>query len=404
MFNFRRQEKNVWDTVRRKKPFFALAPMADATDNAFREIIARKSRIEPSENGLFSWRRFVRADVTENTAHSCAACLSNEAQPNIRCEDCQAELMKNSFSPFPVLRGFDSLMGKRGGGPDIMWTEFVACDGLASEEGRPHLISDLAYTKKQRPIIAQIFGGNPETMFIGAREVAKLNFNGIDINMGCPQEAIIKQRAGADLIRDPKRAKEIVEAVREGVKAAGKNTPVSVKTRIGFSKDILEEWIPELLSLNLPALTIHARTRKDMSKVPARWERVARTVELRNDYAPRTLVIGNGDVASISDGIHKAQETGADGIMIGRAVFGNPWVFTGRSTADISTKEKIETLIEHTKLYERMHPNKNFAIMKKHYSAYVRGFPGAKELRTELMDAETYQDVYNIAEEFLKSL
>lgn len=332
MFTFHRQEKNVWDTVRGKKPFFALAPMADATDNAFREIIARKGR------------------------------------------------------------------------PDIMWTEFVACDGLASEEGRPHLISDLTYTKKQRPIIAQIFGGNPEMMFIGAREVAKLNFNGIDINMGCPQEAIIKQRAGADLIRDPKRAKEIVEAVREGVKAAGKNTPVSVKTRIGFSKDILEEWIPELLSLNLPALTIHARTRKDMSKVPARWERVARTVELRNEYAPRTLIIGNGDVASISDGIHKAQETGADGIMIGRAVFGNPWVFTGRATADISTKEKIETLIEHTKLYERMHPNKNFAIMKKHYSAYVRGFPGAKELRTELMDADTYEDVYNMAGEFLKSL
>ena len=347
MFTFHRQKKNVWDTVRGKKPFFALAPMADATDNAFREIIAEKSR-----------------------------------------------------------------MGKRGGGPDIMWTEFVACDGLASDEGRPHLISDLAYTKNQRPIIAQIFGGNPKTMYIGAREVAKLNFNGIDINMGCPQEVIIKQRAGADLIRDPKRAKEIVEAVREGVKAAGKNTPVSVKTRVGFSKDIVEEWIPELLSLNLPALTIHARTRKDMSKVPARWERVARTVELRNKYAPRTLIIGNGDVASIADGKAKAQATGADGIMIGRAVFGNPWIFTGRATAqqavlghdttaDISTKEKIETLIEHTKLYERMHPDKNFAIMKKHYSAYVRGFSGAKELRMELMNAESYEDVYNIAGEFL---
>lgn len=348
MFTFHRQKKNVWDTVRTKKPFFALAPMADATDNAFREIIAEKSR-----------------------------------------------------------------MGKWGGGPDIMWTEFVACDGLASEEGREHLIRDLAYTQRQRPIIAQIFGGNPETMHIGAKIVAGLGFDGIDINMGCPQDNIIKQNAGADLIRDPKRAKEIVEAVREGVKAVGKSTPVSVKTRIGFSKDTLEEWVPELLSLDLPALTIHARTQKDMSKVPARWERVARTVELRNRYAPHTLIIGNGDVTSIADGKAKAQETGADGIMIGRAVFGNPWIFSGRPTAQqavlghsakatISTKEKIETLIEHTKLYEKMHPHKNFAIMKKHYSAYVRGFPGAKELRMELMDAETYQDVYKIAREFLR--
>jgi tRNA-dihydrouridine synthase len=234
--------------------------------------------------------------------------------------------------------------------------------------------------------------------------VAKLNFNGIDINMGCPQDTIIKQHAGADLIRDPKRAKEIVEAVREGVKAAGKKTPVSVKTRIGFSKDMLEEWIPELLSLDLPALTIHARTQKDMSKVPARWECVARTVELRDTYAPNTLIIGNGDVVSVSDGIQKAQKTGADGIMIGRAVFGNPWIFVGREFEDISTQEKISTLIEHTKLYEEMHGNKNFAIMKKHYSAYVRGFDGAKELRIELMNADTYEDVYNIAGEFLRKM
>jgi nifR3 family TIM-barrel protein len=350
MFIFHRQQKNVWGTVRKKKPFFALAPMADATDNAFREIIVKKSN-----------------------------------------------------------------MGKRGGGPDIMWTEFVACDGLASEEGRPHLLSDLAYTKNQRPIVAQIFGGNPDTCFVGAKVVAGLGFDGVDINMGCPQEAIIKQHAGADLIRDPKRAKEIVEAVREGVKAAGKNTPVSVKTRVGFSKDMLEDWIPELLSLDLPALTIHARTRKDMSKVPARWERVARTVELRDTYAPNTLIIGNGDVVSVSDGIQKAQETGADGIMIGRAVFGNPWIFSDRPTVQqaalghgamttISTQEILETLIEHTKLYEKMHGNKNFAIMKKHYSAYVRGFQGAKELRTELMNTDTYEDVYNIAGDFLGNL
>jgi nifR3 family TIM-barrel protein len=338
-------EHTFWETLRNKRPFFALAPMADATDNAFREMIARKSR-----------------------------------------------------------------MGEDGGGPDVMWTEFVSCDGLASEEGRGHLLRDLAYTEDQRPIVAQIFGGKPETCFEAGRIVAGLGFDGIDINMGCPEDKIVKQSAGADLIRHPERAKEIVQAVREGVREAGKTTPVSVKTRIGFNTDILDEWIPELLSLDLPALTVHARTRKEMSLVPARWERIARAVELRDRYAPRTLIIGNGDVTGIEDGKKKARETGADGIMIGRAVFGNPWLFDSRPKArktvfgrrviaDISPQEKIAALLEHTHIYEAMYGDtKNFAIMKKHYSAYVRGFDGAKELRMTLMEAENYKDVERIVE------
>ncbi|NTV44081.1 MAG: tRNA-dihydrouridine synthase [Candidatus Yonathbacteria bacterium] len=323
---------NLWETLRAKeRPFFALAPMADATDNAFREIIARKSH-----------------------------------------------------------------MGESNGGPDVMWTEFVSCDGLASQ-GRDILLRDLTYTEAQRPIVAQIFGGKPDTCFEAGKIVAGLGFDGIDINMGCPQDKIIKQTAGADLIRDPERAKDVVRAVREGVSAAGKTTPVSVKTRIGFNTDILDEWIPELLSLDLPALTVHARTRKEMSLVPARWERIARAVELRNKYTPNTLIIGNGDVVSIADGRQKAKETGADGIMIGRAVFGNPWIFAGREIAGISREEKIEALLEHTRLYEQMFGDKkNFAIMKKHYSAYVRGWDGAKELRMALMEAESLADVERI--------
>ena len=329
---------SFWETLRGKRPFFALAPMADATDNAFREIIACKSR-----------------------------------------------------------------MGEPDGGPDVMWTEFVSCNGLASK-GCEILLRDLAYTQTQRPIVAQIFGGNPDNCFKAAKIVARLGFDGIDINMGCPEDKIVKQGAGADLIRHPERAKEVVRAVREGVAAAGMSTPISVKTRIGFNTDTLEDWIPELLSLELSALTVHARTRKDMSFVPARWERVARTVELRDKYAPKTFIIGNGDVASREDGNMKAKETGADGIMIGRAVFGNPWLFGGRETADISPKEKIETLLEHTKLYKEIHGDKNFAIMKKHYSAYVRGWDHAKEFRIRLMEAENYDEVERMIDECLGNL
>jgi len=328
------KEEHIWESLRHKRPFFVLAPMADATDNAFREMIARKSR-----------------------------------------------------------------MGERGGGPDVMWTEFVSCDGLASA-GREILLRDLAFTERQRPIVAQIFGGKPDTCFEAGRIVAELGFDGIDINMGCPEDKIVKQGAGADLIRDPARAKDVVRAVREGVLASGKSTPVSVKTRIGFHTDTLDEWIPELLSLQLPTLTVHARTRKEMSLVPAEWSRVARTVVLRDMYAPKTLIIGNGDVISLVDGKQKAKETGADGVMIGRAVFGNPWIFGGREMADISPKEKIDALLEHTRLYEEMFgERKNFAIMKKHYSAYVRGWSGTKELRVKLMEAESYADVARIVRE-----
>ncbi len=193
--------------------------------------------------------------------------------------------------------------------------------------------------------------------------------------------------------------------------------PVSVKTRIGYNKNELETWLPELLVEEPAAITIHARTRKEMSKVPARMEHVRRGVEIRNALQKETLILGNGDVVSIEDGYKKCQETGADGMMLGRAIFGNPWLFAqlahakrgsqldrppfaGSST--ISIQERLRVMLEHTKLFDKLlGKHKNFALMKKHYKAYVNGWDGAKELRIKLMEAGSVEEVEKIVVNYL---
>lgn len=343
---------NFWQKL--KKPFFALAPMADVTDAAFREIIVKYSR-----------------------------------------------------------------HGETGGGPDVFWTEFVSADGLCSPAGREKLIIDLAYSEKERPIVAQLFSSRPENMREAAKIVRELGFDGLDINMGCPDRTIEKQGAGAALIKDFKLAKEIIEAAKDGARFASAGgrmaIPVSVKTRIGYHTDILDEWLDTLLETKPAVITVHARTRKEMSKVPARWGAVERAVKIRNQYQgsdsqgstlrtqkDSTLIIGNGDVKDLADAESKARETGADGIMLGRAIFGNPWLFD-RNKKEISITEKLDVLTEHTKLFEKFfHNKKNSSIMKKHYKAYVNGFDGAKELRVELMEAESAAEVESIVNKFLK--
>lgn len=284
------------------------------------------------------------------------------------------------------------------GKPDVFWTEFVSADGLASE-GREILKIDLLYTEGERPIVAQLFSSHPKKMRESAQLVARLGFDGIDINMGCPDKSIEKQGAGAAMIKNKKSAGEIIQAVKDGIADAGKDIPVSVKTRVGYNKVQIDEWIPFLLSQGLDALTIHARTRKEMSLVPARWEHVKEVVDIRDRMGLTTKIIGNGDVKDIIEARMRVEETGCDGVMLGRAIFGNPWLFSGYvPTRD----EKLKVLVEHTKLFEELlGPYKNFSIMKKHYKAYVNGFDGAKELRVELMDAHDASDVERIVTVFL---
>ncbi len=283
------------------------------------------------------------------------------------------------------------------GKPDVFWTEFVSVDGLCSP-GKERLLIDLKYDKAEHPIVAQIFGSKPENFEKVAKMLVEMGFDGIDINMGCPVKKVLNQNSCSALIRTPELAKEIILATKRG---AG-NIPVSVKTRIGFSKVELETWIPAILETSPAVLTVHLRTVKEMSLVPAHWELMKRVVEIRDEMKSDTLIFGNGDVLDLKDAQLKVAETGCDGIMLGRAIFGNPWLFTGKVP---TLEEKLKVMIEHTKLFEKvLSPHKNFALMKKHYKAYVNNFDGAKELRVKLMEAENATEIENITNDFLKTL
>ncbi len=287
------------------------------------------------------------------------------------------------------------------GKPDIFWTEFVSAGGLAHPEARKKLLIDLKFSKNEHPIIAQIFGAKPENIKIASALCRKLDFDGIDINMGCPDRSVERQSSGAALIKNPKLAREVIKNAKEG----GGGLPVSVKTRIGYNL-FDKEWIKNLLKEDLAALAIHLRTRKEMSSVPAHWELMPEIIKLRNKISPQTLIIGNGNVLDLEDAGRKITETGCDGVMLGRAIFGNPWLFSGlryHSGHSVSTMKKLKVLVEHTKLFEKMlGRHKNFDVMKKHFKAYVNGFDGAKGLRVKLMETENSTQVEKIINDFLR--
>ncbi len=309
------------------------------------------------------------------------------------------QLTKPIFALAPLAdvtdAAFRRLIAKYGK-PDVFFTEFVSADGLCSA-GREHLMHDLAYTEAERPIVAQLFTGKPENMEKAAALVRKLGFDGIDINMGCPDRAVEKQCAGAALMKDTALARAVIAGAKRG---AG-NLPVSVKTRIGYNKNEIETWLPELLAEEPAAVTIHGRTRKEMSLVPAQWDVIARAAKIRTELGSSTLILGNGDAADLKDAERRVEEYGVDGVMLGRAIFGNPWLFD-RSKGEVSIEEKLHVMVEHTKLFEELLGGiKNFAVMKKHYKAYVNGFDGAKELRVELMEAENAGEVAEIVAGYL---
>ena len=280
------------------------------------------------------------------------------------------------------------------GKPDVVWTEFVSADGLMSP-GREVLLRDLEYSESERPIVAQLFTGHADKMREASLLVAKLGFDGIDINMGCPDRAVEKQGGGAAMIKDKKNALAVLESARAG------GLPVSVKTRIGYNKNQIDDWIAFLLEQKLPALTVHLRTRKEMSDVPAHWEWMKDIVALRDKISPDTLIIGNGDVQTVEEARQKVKDTGCDGVMIGRGIFGNPWCFGDKK--EISIEERLGVLAEHTKLFEKLLGDiKSFAIMKKHFKAYVSGWDGAKELRMQLMETNSASEVKDIIVNYLK--
>lgn len=293
---------------------------------------------------------------------------------------------------------FRSMFAKYGK-PDVMWTEFVSADGLCSP-GKKMLLRDLAFDEKvERPIVAQLFTGHPDKMFEAAKLVERLGFDGLDINMGCPDKAVEKQGSGAGHIKDPENALEVIRAAKRGAPSI----PISVKTRIGYNKVEIDKWLPVILKEGVAALTVHLRTRKEMSDVPAHWDLMPQIVALRNEISPETVLIGNGDVLSMEDAREKIRVSGCDGVMIGRGIFGNPWFFSGKLVADIEPHERLRVMLEHARAFDSLLGDvKNFAIMKKHFKAYVSGWDGAKELRVKLMESEGLETVENIVKEYLQ--
>jgi len=283
----------------------------------------------------------------------------------------------------------------------VFWTEFIAADGLCNKFAKKKLSHILRFKDNEKPIVAQIFGANPENMKQACQYIASLDFDGIDINMGCPDKSVVAQGAGSALIRTPELAKKIIRAACEGIASSGKKIPVSVKTRIGFNKEEIDSWIPKLLEENISALTIHLRTKKEMSKVDANWDHIKKIKKLIEKSGKDILLIGNGDVKSMEEAKEKAEKYGCDGVMISRGVFGNPWFF---SSYKPSTEENLKAMVEHTRLFEKELGNvKNFNVMKKHYKAYVNGFDGAKDLRIKLMATRNVKEVERIVNNFLKN-
>ncbi len=278
--------------------------------------------------------------------------------------------------------------------PDLFFSEFTNATGWvhAGEKataGRLKIVDQPA----EQPIIAQIWGGVPEDISKMALHCKELGFVGIDINMGCPASSALKGGGGSDLIRNPQLASDIIKAA----KIAG--LPVSVKTRLGYSKpDEWEVWLSHLLSQDIAALTIHLRSKKEMSKVPAHWELMTEIRQLRDQLAPQTLLIGNGDVQNRQRGEQLIKQHAIDGIMMGRAVFTNIFAFE-KEPNQHTQAELVQLLNLHLDLFDDLHgkePQKPYETLKRFFKIYIRDFAGSNELRQELMESENTEDARKV--------
>jgi tRNA-dihydrouridine synthase len=277
--------------------------------------------------------------------------------------------------------------------PDLFFTEFINVDALQSK-GRQATLKKIRHDNEDYPVVAQLWGKNPENYYKSAKELVEMGFAGIDINMGCPEKNIVNNGCCSAFIKPENRnlACQVITAVKE---AADGRVPVSVKTRLGFN-EVDFSWHELLLRQNLDMLTIHGRTRKEMSKVPARFEDIQKIRELRDQLSPSTLIVGNGDVENRAHGVELAKKHGLDGIMIGRGVFHDPFCFAENSPWESCTKEERLTLLKkHVELFAATWQDgeRNFETLKKFAKVYVSGFDGAKELREEVMKTHNTADL-----------
>ncbi len=273
---------------------------------------------------------------------------------------------------------------------DLYFTEFMNVDAWGTK-GWPSVSRRLDKQVSENKLIAQIWGSDLEKFTAVAEELVKRGFAGIDLNMGCPVKKVVARNQGGGIIRVPEKASQIIKAVQAG---AG-DLPVSVKTRIGVEKIITEAWVTHLLQHDLAALTIHARTVKEQSAVPAHWDQVKLAVELRDKLAPNTLLLGNGDVEDRQHAKERCRETGADGVMIGRGIFHNIAAFAEKPTR-LSPEESLKVAKRHFELYDQFKPSTPFGAFKKFFKVYVHGFDGAAELRTQLNQTQSKEEIRKI--------
>lgn len=327
------------------RPFFVLAPMEDVTDTVFRTLIRRWSMAYGSPGPAIMYSEFTRVD---------GALRAWQMEEKLR----GTVQRERSARPAPPAERYDRLV----------------------------------HTDFERPLVAQLWGTRPAEFYAAAQAVERLGFDGIDINMGCPARKIRKVGACSALIERRELAAEIIAACR-----AGSTLPLSVKTRIGLDRVVTEEWVDFLLELDIDALTIHGRIADQLSEGEADWSEVAKAVQLRNDRMRRggcdTAIIGNGDVYTISQGLRCVNESGVDGIMIGRGVFYDPLIFarsSDRSDArgprdgggeppqwtEIPLAGRLAYLREQMYAFTtRWGDRRNYEVLKKFFRNYLCVYP-----------------------------
>jgi len=277
--------------------------------------------------------------------------------------------------------------------PDVFFTEFVNASSFYSTKGNSSTRGRLCFTDDEQPIVAQIWGNKPAEFAFMSQKLAETGFAGIDINMGCPDKAVVRNECGSALIRTPELAAELITAAKTG------QLPVSVKTRLGDNKiDQWSDWIGHILEQNIANLTIHLRTRKEMSKVEAHYELITEIKKMRDQIAPDTLLTINGDIRNRQQGLALAEKHQVDGIMIGRGVFSNPFAFEKRPIEH--NREELLSLLNlqldlHDKYSNELEPRK-FDPLKRFFKIYIRDFPGASELREQLMHTKNTDEVREI--------
>lgn len=287
---------------------------------------------------------------------------------------------------------------QKAGAPDVFFTEFTNSDSFCHPEGLASVRGRLVFTPDEQPMVAHIWGDNPEHFRQMSGALAEMGFAGIDLNMGCPVPNVAERGKGSGLILRPEVAAELIQAAKAG------GLPVSVKTRLGFTAlSEMQAWISHLLKQDIANLSVHLRTRKEMSKAAAHWELIPELVKLRDAIAPQTLLTINGDIPDRQTGEKLVQEYGVDGIMIGRGVFKNPYAFE-KTPREHSSQELLQLLRLQLDLQDQYQEQLPRSIVGLHrfFKIYVKGFPGANDLRIRLMATKSTEEVRQVLAEFEK--